>query len=99
MGDATEKKTTGTDQPDSEGTVRREFLEKIGSAGVAAPAVALLLAAKFQPAEAGVAERERLLREWLRAIQRRLDDRSASASEGRDRISSGTSPVGSVAPV
>jgi hypothetical protein len=57
MGDATDNETTtGPDQLDSQATARREFLKKIGSAGVAVPAVTLLLAANFQPASAGTTQ-------------------------------------------
>lgn len=37
---------------DAEKTARREFIKKVGKAGVAAPAVALLVAANFKSAQA-----------------------------------------------
>ena len=53
MADATEKEIgTGADPQDSEPRARREFLKRIGKAGVAVPAISLLLAANFQPRSA-----------------------------------------------
>jgi hypothetical protein len=58
MADATGNEIgTGADPQAAEPNARREFLKKIGTAGVAVPAISLLLAANFQPgsAEAGSA--------------------------------------------
>ena len=53
MADATKKEMgTGTGPQGAEPSARREFLTKIGKAGVAVPAISLLLAANFQPASA-----------------------------------------------
>ncbi len=41
-----------TPATDGEDAARRDFLKKVGKAGAAAPAVALLVAANFQPAQA-----------------------------------------------
>jgi len=43
---------TGEPQGDSEADARREFIRKVGKAGAAAPAVALLMAANFKSAQA-----------------------------------------------
>ena len=43
---------TGEPQGDSEADARREFIKKVGKAGAAAPAVALLMAANFKSAQA-----------------------------------------------
>ncbi len=39
-------------QGDAEADARREFIRKVGKAGAAAPAVALLMAANFKSAQA-----------------------------------------------
>jgi len=53
MADANERETgTGADPQAAQPSARREFLTKIGKAGVAVPAIALLLAANFQPGSA-----------------------------------------------
>ena len=55
MADATEKEIgTGLGPQAAEPSARREFLTRIGKAGVAIPAISLLLAANFQPASADV---------------------------------------------
>ena len=49
MRDSTEKLSgPAADAQESESTARREFLKKIGKAGVAVPAISLLLSANFQ---------------------------------------------------
>ncbi len=53
MADVTKKEIgTGTSPQAAEPSARREFLKKIGTAGVAVPAISLLLAANFQPGSA-----------------------------------------------
>jgi hypothetical protein len=53
MADATEKEIgTGAGPQAAEPSARREFLTRIGKAGVAIPAISLLLAANFQPGSA-----------------------------------------------
>ena len=53
MADATEKEIgTGAGPHAAEPSARREFLTRIGKAGVAVPAISLLLAANFQPGSA-----------------------------------------------
>jgi hypothetical protein len=53
MADATEKADrTGADPQVTEQSARREFLRRIGKAGVAVPAISLLLAANFQAGSA-----------------------------------------------
>jgi hypothetical protein len=53
MADATEKEIgMGAGPQAAEPSARREFLTRIGKAGVAIPAISLLLAANFQPGSA-----------------------------------------------
>lgn len=47
--DTSQNQAPGTDV---EASARRDFIKKVGKAGVAAPAVALLMAANFKSAQA-----------------------------------------------
>jgi hypothetical protein len=55
MSDATERNTTALPgSPEGEREARREFLRRVGRAGVTVPAVSLLLAANFTRSSAEV---------------------------------------------